>query len=101
MTPDVLPLLLQYCRYHRVAGHSDKERKAFDERFIRLDTRRLCELTSAADRWGLGTAPFCDVRPQTYCAELSRTVLSLKRSFVARLKCIRMATGRFGVSAIP
>ena len=26
-----------------------QERKIFDEKFIRLDTRRLCELTSAAD----------------------------------------------------
>ena len=51
MTAEVLQLLLTYCRYHRVPGHSDKERKAFDEKFIRLDTRRLCELTSAADRW--------------------------------------------------
>ena len=25
-----------------------QERKLFDEKFIRLDTRRLCELTSAA-----------------------------------------------------
>lgn len=30
-------------------GRSDKERKVFDEKFVRLDTRRLCELTSAAD----------------------------------------------------
>ena len=50
VTNEVLQLLLTYCRYHRVPGHSDKERKAFDEKFIRLDTRRLCELTSAADR---------------------------------------------------
>jgi hypothetical protein len=50
VTAEVLQLLLTYCRYHRVPGHSDKERKAFDEKFIRLDTRRLCELTSAADR---------------------------------------------------
>lgn len=51
VTAEVLQLLLTYCRYHRVPGHSDKERKAFDEKFIRLDTRRLCELTSAADRY--------------------------------------------------
>jgi S-phase kinase-associated protein 1 len=30
-----------------------QERKLFDERFIRLDTRRLCELTSAADALGM------------------------------------------------
>lgn len=46
---EVLGLLLTYCRYHRAEGRSDKERKIFDEKFIRLDTRRLCELTSAAD----------------------------------------------------
>ncbi len=26
-----------------------QERKLFDERIMRMDTRRLCELTSAAD----------------------------------------------------
>jgi len=46
---DVLKLVLSYCRYHRAEGRSDKERKLFDEKFIRMDTRRLCELTSAAD----------------------------------------------------
>ena len=49
MGEEVLGLLLTYCRYHRAEGRSDKERKIFDEKFIRLDTRRLCELTSAAD----------------------------------------------------
>ena len=76
--PDVLHLIMEYCRFHRAAGRSDKahtappsplartatpcvltprrslqERKLFDERFIRLDTRRLCELTSAADALGM------------------------------------------------
>ena len=46
---DVLKLVLEYCCYHRAEGRSDKERKLFDEKFIRMDTRRLCELTSAAD----------------------------------------------------
>jgi len=66
---DVLQLTLEYCRFHRAAGRSDKarpacyaaaqphcslqERKLFDERFVKLDTRRLCELTSAADALGL------------------------------------------------
>ena len=45
----MLKLVLSYCRYHRAEGRSDKERKLFDEKFIRMDTRRLCELTSAAD----------------------------------------------------
>ncbi|KAK3259037.1 hypothetical protein CYMTET_31944, partial [Cymbomonas tetramitiformis] len=36
-----------------------EERKIFDERFIRLDTRRLCELTSAAD--SLDMKPLVDL----------------------------------------
>jgi hypothetical protein len=36
-----------------------QERKLFDERFIRLDTRRLCELTSAAD--ALDMKPLVDL----------------------------------------
>ncbi len=49
VSPGALKLILDYCRFHRVPGRSDKERKVFDEKFVRLDTRRLCELTSAAD----------------------------------------------------
>jgi hypothetical protein len=49
VSPGALKLILDYCRFHRVSGRSDKERKVFDEKFVRLDTRRLCELTSAAD----------------------------------------------------
>ena len=37
----------------RLMFGSTQERKLFDERFIRLDTRRLCELTSAADALGM------------------------------------------------
>lgn len=47
--PAILSLILDYCRFHQVPGRSNKERKAFDEKFIRIDTKRLCELTSAAD----------------------------------------------------
>lgn len=36
-----------------------QERKMFDERFVRLDTRRLCELTSAAD--ALDMKPLVDL----------------------------------------
>lgn len=36
-----------------------QERKIFDEKFIRLDTRRLCELTSAAD--SLDMKPLVDL----------------------------------------
>ncbi|XP_024440483.1 SKP1-like protein 21 isoform X1 [Populus trichocarpa] len=49
VTPAMLSLILDYCRFHQVAGRSNKERKSFDEKFVRMDTKRLCELTSAAD----------------------------------------------------
>ncbi|KAG6666883.1 hypothetical protein CIPAW_01G062400 [Carya illinoinensis] len=49
VNPSMLSLILDYCRFHQVPGHSNKERKSFDEKFIRMDTKRLCELTSAAD----------------------------------------------------
>lgn len=49
VNPAVLSLILDYCRFHQVPGRSNKERKSFDEKFIRIDTKRLCELTSAAD----------------------------------------------------
>ena len=49
VSPGALKLVLEYCRFHRVPGRSDKERKVFDEKFVRLDTRRLCELASAAN----------------------------------------------------
>ncbi|MQM00250.1 hypothetical protein Taro_032978 [Colocasia esculenta] len=45
----ILSLILDYCQFHQVPGRSNKERKSFDEKFIRIDTKRLCELTSAAD----------------------------------------------------
>ncbi|KAK1290910.1 SKP1-like protein 21 [Acorus calamus] len=44
-----LSLILDYCRFHQVPGHSDKERKAFDEKFTRIDIVQLCHLSSAAD----------------------------------------------------
>ncbi|KAJ4843642.1 SKP1-like protein 21 [Turnera subulata] len=49
VNPAMLSLVLDYCRFHQVPGRSNKERKSFDEKFIRMDTKRLCELTSAAD----------------------------------------------------
>ncbi|KAF5733061.1 SKP1-like protein 21 isoform 2 [Tripterygium wilfordii] len=49
VNPAMLSLILDYCRFHQVPGRSNKERKSFDEKFIRMDTKRLCELTSAAD----------------------------------------------------
>ncbi|PON44181.1 S-phase kinase-associated protein 1-like [Trema orientale] len=49
VNPAILGLILDYCRFHLVPGHSNKERKTYDEKFIRMDTKKLCELTSAAD----------------------------------------------------
>ncbi|KAJ9539631.1 hypothetical protein OSB04_026137 [Centaurea solstitialis] len=49
VNPVVLGLILDYCRFHQVPGRSNKERKTFDEKFIRMDTKKLCELTSGAD----------------------------------------------------
>ncbi|KAL6648956.1 hypothetical protein ACP70R_013180 [Stipagrostis hirtigluma subsp. patula] len=49
VNPSSLSLILDYCRFHQVPGRSNKERKSFDEKFVRIDTERLCELTSAAD----------------------------------------------------
>ncbi|KAH9677745.1 SKP1-like protein 21 [Citrus sinensis] len=49
VNPAIFGLVLDYCRFHQVPGRSNKERKMFDEKFIRMDTKKLCELTSAAD----------------------------------------------------
>ncbi|KAJ1408638.1 S-phase kinase-associated protein 1-like [Sesbania bispinosa] len=49
VSPAMLSLILDYCRFHQVPGRSNKERKSYDEKFVRMDTKRLCELTSAAD----------------------------------------------------
>ncbi|KAK6142800.1 hypothetical protein DH2020_023148 [Rehmannia glutinosa] len=49
VNPPMLSLILDYCRFHQVPGRSNKERKSFDEKFVRMGTKRLCELTSAAD----------------------------------------------------
>ncbi|AEE80198.1 S-phase kinase-associated protein 1-like [Arabidopsis suecica] len=49
VNPAMLSLIFDYCRFHQVPGRSNKERKVYDEKFIRMDTKRLCELTSAAD----------------------------------------------------
>ncbi|TQD99438.1 hypothetical protein C1H46_014912 [Malus baccata] len=49
VNPAILGLILDYCRFHQVPARSNKERKTFDEKFIRMDTKKLCELTSATD----------------------------------------------------
>ncbi|URE22333.1 hypothetical protein MUK42_17890 [Musa troglodytarum] len=49
VNPAILNFIFDYCRFHQVPGRSNRERKSFDEKFIRMDTKRLCDLTSAAD----------------------------------------------------
>ncbi|GFY83331.1 SKP1-like 21 [Actinidia rufa] len=49
VNPAIFGLILDYCRFHQVPGRSNKERKIFDEKFVHLDTNKLCELASAAD----------------------------------------------------
>ncbi|CAK8542386.1 unnamed protein product [Lathyrus sativus] len=63
VTPAMLSLVLDYCRFHQVPGRSNKERKSHDERFIRMDTKRLCDLTSAAD--SLQLRPLVDLTSRT------------------------------------
>ncbi|KAI3800182.1 hypothetical protein L1987_35492 [Smallanthus sonchifolius] len=63
VNPAVLGLILDYCRFHQVAGRSNKERKTFDEKFVRLDANKLCDLISAAD--SLRLRPLVDL---TSCA---------------------------------
>lgn len=49
VNPVVLSLVLDYCRFHQVPGRSNRERKSFDEKFVKMETKKLCELASAAD----------------------------------------------------
>ncbi|KAK1377225.1 Skp1 domain-containing protein [Heracleum sosnowskyi] len=46
--PNSLSLIFDYCRFHGLPGRSNKERKTFDENFLRKDTSSLCELVNAA-----------------------------------------------------
>ncbi|GKV31171.1 hypothetical protein SLEP1_g39894 [Rubroshorea leprosula] len=68
VNPAMLGLILDYCRFHQVPGRSNKERKTYDERFIRMDTQRLCELTSAA--YSLKFKPLVDLT----CRALARII---------------------------
>lgn len=59
LSPETLDMIVEYCQFHRAQGRSDKERKLFDEKFIRMDACRLCQLTSAAD--ALDLRPLVDL----------------------------------------
>ncbi|KAK9724648.1 hypothetical protein RND81_05G089500 [Saponaria officinalis] len=48
VNPVTLSSILDYCRFHQVRGRSNKERKAFYDKLMRLDTEKLRELKSAA-----------------------------------------------------
>ncbi|RZC93641.1 hypothetical protein C5167_007680 [Papaver somniferum] len=65
---DTFSLILDYCRFHQVPGRSDKEHKSFDEKFIRIDTDRLCDLASAA--YSLDLKSLVDIT----CGALARVI---------------------------
>jgi hypothetical protein len=49
-TPALLNSIINYCRFHKTPGRSDKERKSYNEKLIRImDSNGLCELASAAN----------------------------------------------------
>ncbi|RLM61319.1 hypothetical protein C2845_PM14G05190 [Panicum miliaceum] len=68
VNPASLSLILDYCRFHQVPGRSNKERKSFDEKFVRIDTEKLCKLASAA--LGLQLRPLVDLT----CGALARII---------------------------
>ncbi|GLT40082.1 hypothetical protein SLA2020_142400 [Shorea laevis] len=68
VNPAMLGLILDYCRFHQAPGRSNKEHKTFDEKFIRMSTQRLCELTSAA--YSLKLKPLVDLT----CRALARII---------------------------
>lgn len=70
VNPAVLSLILDYCRFHQVQGRSNKERKTFDEKFIKIETKRLCELTSAADN--LQLKPLVDLTSRALARKIER-----------------------------
>ncbi|XP_045788207.1 SKP1-like protein 21 [Trifolium pratense] len=46
--PALLNLILSYCRFHLTPGHSNKERKSYDEKFVKImNTNSLSELVGA------------------------------------------------------
>ena len=44
----LLSSILDYCRFHQIQGHSDKERKLYDAKFVRIDPNILFALAFAA-----------------------------------------------------
>ena len=56
----LLSSILDYCRFHQIQGHSDKERKLYDAKFVKIDPNILCALASAAK--SLQLKPLNDLR---------------------------------------
>lgn len=80
VNPAMLSLIFEYCRFHQVPGRSNKERKLFDEKFIRMDTKRLCELTSAAD--SLQLKPLVDLSSRALARMIEgRTPEEIRETF--------------------
>ncbi|GAU20227.1 hypothetical protein TSUD_352910 [Trifolium subterraneum] len=68
-TPALLNLILNYCRFHQTPGRSNKERKSYNEKLIRImDMDSLCELASAVQ--SLRLKPLVDL----LCHALARRI---------------------------
>lgn len=55
----ILRVVLDFCRFHCLRGHSNLEMKRFNERFINANSKKLCELTVAAEM--LQLSPLADL----------------------------------------
>ncbi|AES67922.2 putative S-phase kinase-associated protein [Medicago truncatula] len=61
-------LILNYCRFRLAPGRSDKEQKAYDDNFVKIDTKMLCGLACAAN--SLRLQPVIDLT----CQALARII---------------------------
>ncbi|XP_039684628.1 SKP1-like protein 21 [Medicago truncatula] len=48
VSPSLLSSILDYCQFHHIQGHSNKERKLYDAKFVRIDPDILFALAFAA-----------------------------------------------------
>lgn len=78
-----------------------QERKLFDEKFIRLDTRRLCELTSAAD--ALDMKPLVDLTSRALARMIEgKSAEEIRSGNLARHRDYRFSfvLGNFGTKNV-
>jgi hypothetical protein len=61
-------LILNYCRFRLASGRSNKEQKSYDDNFVKIDTKMLCELACAAN--SLRLQPVIDLT----CRALARII---------------------------